>query len=67
MNSIDFKSEEIKYLLSLVLTRYHQIKKTEQNTNDDIINDSMRNELSILMALYNKIESINSMIEDNNS
>ena len=58
MNSIDFNTEEIKYLLSLVLTRYHQIKKNEQNINDDEVIDSLKKELSVLMSIYDKIESI---------
>lgn len=67
LNPMEFKREEVQYLLSLVLTRYHQLKKSEPNTNDDVINDSIKNELSVLRSLYNKIESINSILRDDNS
>lgn len=67
MYSIDFKTEEVQYLLSIVLTRYHQVKKNEQDIYDNEISESIKKELSILMALYNKIESINSFIKGDNS
>lgn len=64
LNSIDLKKEETQYLLSLVLARYHQIKTNEQDIDDDIINGSIKNELHIIMSLYNKIESVHRVLED---
>lgn len=67
MVTIKLDQDELNYILSLILSRYNDIKKLEKYNNTEAVAIEVNREISILLPIYNKIEKVNNLSQINKS